>query len=139
MVFGDRKIVLSQWVFLPVSIIALFLWFSGIVVALRTTVKKAAPKRVPAIAEQMPVLAAAVGGTQTGLEMHMPVPASAPEVDERQRETNEPSERRRAGVRRTIRRRADAREGGTRTVAQAPKAKGVRLVRGRGGWRRRTG
>ena len=80
-VFGDSKIDLSQWVFLPVAILALFLWFSGVVVAWRTTVKKAVPQRTPATAEQMPVPAAAVGGEESGPEMPMPVHAHAREVD----------------------------------------------------------
>ena len=134
-VFGDNKIDLSKWVFLPVNILALFLWFSGIVVALRTTVRKGVPKSIPAAAKQMPSLAAASGGTLFGSNVALPVDAAEIQAGEARGAAG----RRRTDARRAVRRHADVNEGGNRTATPAPKGKGVRLSRNRGGWRRRTG
>jgi hypothetical protein len=134
-VFGDNKIDLSKWVFLPVNILALFLWFSGVVVALRTTVRKGVPKSIPAAAKQMPSLAAASGGTLFGPDVALPVDAAETQAGEARGAAG----RRRTDARRAVRRHADVNEGGNRTATPAPKGKGVRLSRNRGGWRRRTG
>jgi uncharacterized iron-regulated membrane protein len=159
-IFGDSKVNLSLWVFLPVNIVVLFLWFSGIVVAIRTTVKKAAPARIPAIAKQKPVPAAAMGGAAsgTGIPLLPLLPpaeeasdfgdaapsrqlrraADTPGADQRRREARELTERRRAAARRTARRRADISEGGASIPMQAPTGRGTRQTRGRAAWRRRT-
>ena len=138
-VFGDNKIDLSKWVFLPISILALFLWFSGVVVALRTTVTKRVPKRIPATAERMPVSATAAGEAPVGSNLPLPIYGAVNQAVEPPCEDSVTPERRRVDARHTVRRHADVNEGGNRTAAPAPKGKGVRLARDRGGWRRRTG
>lgn len=136
-VFGDNKINLSMWVFLPVNIIALFLWFTGVVVALRSTVKKPVAVPVPAPARATPdfVVAGSTGGV--ALRRAALVDASTDDeaaLEARRRESRELEERRRAAARRSTRRRADAAEGIARTSTPAG-----RPSRGRAGWRRRTG
>jgi uncharacterized iron-regulated membrane protein len=149
-VFGDNKINLSMWVFLPVNIIALFLWFSGVVVALRTTVRKAASVPEPAPTPAVAVLAAA--GSSRALAL--PGGAAAPQPDDRDgyvrlREREDAdldqgrqaarllAQRRRAAAMRVLRRHADLVDAGTRASGQVSAGKGARQTRR--GWRRRTG
>jgi len=147
--FGDKKTDLSMWVFLPVNIIALFLWFSGVVVALRTTVRKAASVPKPATAPAVPALAAAV--TSQALQLPAGAAVSRPDgyvrlrdddewtdLDQGQREARALAERRRAAAMRVLRRHADLADAGTRASGQATVGKSARQTR-RAGWRRRTG
>jgi uncharacterized iron-regulated membrane protein len=145
-VFGDKKTDLSMWVFLPVNIIALFLWFSGVVVALRTTVRKSAPVPKPA---STPAVPAAAAGPSRALEL--PGVAAAPrreayarlrdeeemELEQGLREARLLAERRRAAAMRVLRRHGDLADAGARASGQATAGK-ARQGR-RAGWRRRTG
>ena len=148
-VFGDNKINLSMWVFLPVNIIALFLWFTGVVVALRTTVRKAARVPKPAIAPAVPAMAT------IGASPSVPVEATSrsdghgryirlrdaeeADLDQGRREARRLAERRRAAAMRVLRRHSDLADAGTRAPGQAATNPGARKSRGRAGWRRRTG
>ena len=147
--FGDKKTDLSMWVFLPVNIIALFLWFSGVVVALRTTARKAASVPKPATAPAVPALAAAVASQ--ALQLPAGAAVSRPDgyvrlrdddewtgLDQGQREARALAERRRAAAMRVLRRHADLADAGTRASGQATVGKSARQTR-RAGWRRRTG
>ncbi len=151
-VFGESKIDLSMWLFLPVGIITLFLWFTGVAVALRTTVKKAAPARKPATAKDMLGPAIAVGSIASGVgtELLLPDPGSgalstqlrredASELDRMRREARELVEQRRAAARRTARWRPDIADGTVRSPAQAPTGQATWHSRARAAWRRRTG
>ncbi len=147
-VFGDKKTDLSLWLFLPVNIIALFLWFSGVVVALRTTVRKSAsvPKTVPTPAES--ALAAAASSSALELLDEAATPRQDAYVrlrDEEEMELAEGfrearllAERRRAAAMRVLRRHGDLTDAGARASGQATAGKGARQGR-RAGWRRRTG
>ena len=125
---------------------------TGIVVALRTTVKKAAPARKPATAKHMPVPAIAIGGIASGAgtESLLPDPGSgalgtqlrredARELDWMRREARELVDRRRATARRTAGRRADIADGTVRSSVQAPGGQATWHSRGRAAWRRRMG
>ena len=156
-VFGDFKANLSMWVFLPVNIIALFLWFSGVVVALRISVTKTAPAHSPA-EEAAPALAAAGAGAQIA-HAQIALMASEGEAaameaktrrgqrfrradqhEEFDRNANRPVEPRRAATRRAAAgRRAEIKEGGDRVPVQTPAAKASWKARTRAAWRRRTG
>jgi hypothetical protein len=156
-IFGDIKADLSMWLFLPVNIIALFLWFSGVVVALRTSVRKTAPAQIPAIANGISALATAVGGTASGAAIPLLMPTTGlSDADgrtlsaqlrhenalgegDRGDEARAPAERRRAAARRGSRRRADIGEGSDRTPVQTPAGQGTWQARTRAAWRRRTG
>jgi hypothetical protein len=157
-IFGDLKANLSMWVFLPVNIIALFLWFSGVVVALRISVEKAAPAQLPASEEATPAMAAAGGVGQTTKRMTLPVTASEPAAlleatahrgrrwrradkpGKSDGEANRPADPRRAATgRATATRRADIREASDRAPVQKPPVKASWQARTSAAWRRRTG
>ncbi len=147
-IFGERKIDLSKWVFLPVNVIALLLWFTGIVVALRSTVGKPRPVSAPAVARVEPLVD--TGAAALPLVMLEPdlgtVSASSNgrsdwDPEALQREKQAMFERRRAASRRLARQRTS--EGsdaaGVGIVTKTPKDKLSRRARNRAGWRRRTG
>lgn len=149
-VFGDNKVNLSMWVFLPVNAIALFLWFSGVVVALRTTVRKAAPAPRPVPEPTVPAMMASGGivpldgtwdakryvgrASYVRLTHHQEA-----DLDQERREARELAERRRAAATRVLRRHADLADAGTRASGQVTEGRGSRQARTRRGWRRRTG
>lgn len=152
-IFGDIKANLSMWVFLPANLVALLLWFSGVVVALRISVKKTAPARSPATPETIPALAAAGRSTETRLleatEERVGIAgkgrqqrlrrANAIEIGAGENVALALAEQRRAAARRSSGRRADIKEGSDRVPVQTPAVKGTWQARTRAAWRRRTG